>query len=49
MEQDKHTVKTPLPPKKTVKKPKDAKETEIFKRKYFDFYDDIKTSVREDW
>ncbi len=49
MEQDKSTLKTPLPPQKKVKKTKDTKETEIFKRKYFDYYDDIKTSVKEDW
>lgn len=34
---------------KAIKKAKEAKEAEIFKRKYFDYYDDIKTSVKEDW
>lgn len=24
-------------------------ETQAFKRKYFDFYDDVKISHREDW
>ena len=24
-------------------------ETQTFKRKYFDFYDDVKISHREDW
>lgn len=25
------------------------RETQAFKRKYFDFYDDVKISHREDW
>ena len=24
-------------------------ETQVFKRKYFDFYDDVQISHREDW
>ena len=28
---------------------KDLRQTELFKRKYFDFYDDVKISVKEDW
>lgn len=24
-------------------------ETQVFKRRYFDFYDDVKISHREDW
>ncbi len=31
------------------KKVKQQREVEQFKRKYFDFYDDIKISVKEDW
>ncbi len=35
--------------KSTQQKLKEQKEAEQFKRKYFDFYDDVKTSVKEDW
>lgn len=35
----------PVDPKKV----KQQREAEQFKRKYFDFYDDIKISVKEDW
>lgn len=34
-------------PKKLFKKPKGANDD--FKRKYFDYYDDIKISDRQDW
>ena len=34
-------------PKKSFKKPKGANDD--FKRKYFDYYDDIKISDRQDW
>ncbi|MDD7165166.1 MAG: hypothetical protein PUI31_00595 [Clostridia bacterium] len=33
--------------KKTPKKPKGANDE--FKRRYFDYYDDIKISDRQDW
>ena len=33
----------------TDKKAQAQREVENFKRKYFDYYDDIKISVREDW
>ena len=36
-------------PKKPDKKVLEKREMENFKRKYFDYYDDIKISVREDW
>lgn len=32
-----------------VKKQKAKAETQKFKSKYFDFYDDIKISDRQDW
>ena len=35
--------------KKSVKNERDRRQAELFKRKYFDYYDDIKISVREDW
>ena len=38
------TVKKPTPPIKKKKSP-----NEDFKRKYFDYYDDIKISDRQDW
>lgn len=34
--------------KKPSVKPKNSKTAE-FKRKYFEYYDDIKTSHKEDW
>ena len=42
---DKDAVKT----QEQRKKEKQRKEAEAFKRKYFDFYDDVKISVKEDW
>ena len=42
---DKDAVKT----QEQIKKEKQRKEAEAFKRKYFDFYDDLKISVKEDW
>ena len=36
-------------PEKADKKAMQKREVENFKRKYFDYYDDIKISVREDW
>ena len=35
--------------KEKAKKLKQQREIESFKRKYFDYYDDIKISVKEDW
>ncbi len=32
-----------------IKKQKQKAETQKFKSKYFDFYDDIKISDRQDW
>ncbi len=31
------------------KKIKAAREAESFKKRYFDYYDDVKISYREDW
>jgi len=42
---DKKTAQNP--PKKSPKKPKGANDD--FKRRYFDYYDDIKISDRQDW
>ena len=28
---------------------KQRREADMFKRKYFEYYDDIKTNYREDW
>ncbi|MBR1891202.1 MAG: hypothetical protein IJ811_01750 [Clostridia bacterium] len=48
---DKNKVKKPEKPNQTVKreKPKQNKAHEDFKRRYFEFYDDVKTSDRQDW
>lgn len=35
--------------KEKAKKLKEQREREAFKRKYFDYYDDIKISYHEDW
>ena len=34
---------------KQIKKQKAQQQTQKFKSKYFDFYDDIKISDRQDW
>ena len=34
---------------KTVRKKLQKKDTQKFKSKYFDYYDDIKISDRQDW
>ena len=48
MEEKKEDKKIQTP--KKVQKPKPKKSSnEDFKRKYFDFYDDIKISDRQDW
>jgi len=33
----------------SLKKQQALKQTAAFKQKYFDYYDDIKISAREDW
>lgn len=43
------TEKTPIKSQKPDKKEQNKREVEAFKRKYFDYYDDIKISVKEDW
>lgn len=35
--------------KECLLRQKAARETETFKRRYFEYYDDIKHSYREDW
>jgi hypothetical protein len=35
--------------KEQIKKEKQKKANEDFKKKYFDYYDDIKISDRQDW
>ena len=42
-------TKKPDKADKADKKAMQKREVENFKRKYFDYYDDIKISVREDW
>lgn len=48
MEENKKDKKASMP-KKPDKKEQIRRENEIFKRKYFDYYDDVKISVKEDW
>ena len=46
------SVTKPAPKKVDIlaeKKKRALKETANFKKKYFDYYDDIKISAREDW
>ncbi len=44
------TPKKPEPVKKpTLSQKKKKSPNEDFKRKYFDYYDDIKISDRQDW
>ncbi len=44
------TAKTEKTPRKQADKPKKkAAANTDFKRKYFDYYDDIKISDRQDW
>lgn len=47
--EDKKNAQNPpnTPPKKPLNKPKGANDD--FKRRYFDYYDDIKISDRQDW
>jgi hypothetical protein len=48
MEEKKKEIKKPLTDEEK-KKIKKKKELEDFKRKYFDYHDDIKISDRQDW
>ena len=48
MEEEKKEVKKPLTDEQK-KKLKKKKELEDFKRKYFEYHDDIKISDRQDW
>jgi len=41
--------KPTVPQNKQSKPSKQQRELEAFKRRYFDYYDDVKISVREDW
>lgn len=41
--------KKPLTKAQEAEKQRKLRETERFKRKYFEFYDDVKISHREDW
>ena len=43
------TVKTDKIDKEALKKKQKKAETSKFKSKYFEFYDDIKISDRQDW
>ena len=46
---NKDKVKKEQDKKEQQKKAKTKKNNEDFKRKYFDYYDDIKISDRQDW
>ena len=48
MEEKKEPVKKPLS-EEEKRKIKKKKEHEDFKRKYFEYYDDVKISDRQDW
>lgn len=48
-ENKKPVVKTDKDKLKEIKKKKAKAETQKFKSKYFDYYDDIKISDRQDW
>ncbi len=43
------TQKKQLTPAEIAEKQRQLRETENFKRKYFEYYDDVKISHREDW
>lgn len=49
MEEVKKTVAKKPQTEEEKKKAKKKLEREQFKRKYFEFYDDIKISDRQDW
>lgn len=48
MEEKKEPVKKPVS-EEEKQKMKKKKEREDFKRKYFEYYDDVKISDRQDW
>ncbi|MDD4839782.1 MAG: hypothetical protein PHE93_03830 [Clostridia bacterium] len=45
----KREEKPQLTPAQQAEKKRKLRETENFKKKYFEYYDDIKISHREDW
>lgn len=47
--QKKEATKTTIERAKKPKSPKKSSASDEYKRKYFDFYDDIKISDRQDW
>lgn len=47
--QKKETTKTTSERAKKPKSSKKSSASDEYKRKYFDFYDDIKISDRQDW
>ncbi len=47
--QKKEATKTTSERAKKPKSPKKSSASDEYKRKYFDFYDDIKISDRQDW
>lgn len=50
LDRTKETVKKKeLTAAELAEKKKRQRETEAFKKKYFEYYDDIKISHREDW
>lgn len=50
MAEDKKPVKTePKKPQQKKSAPKVNKAQEDFKKRYFEYYDDIKISDRQDW
>ena len=42
-------VKKELTKSEEAEKKRKQKQTEAFKKKYFEYYDDVKISHREDW
>lgn len=48
MKEEEKTTKNETP-QKPADKNKKKKPSDEFKRKYFDYYDDIKISDRQDW
>lgn len=49
VEKEKPQVKPNGDKKEIIKKQKARAETQKFKSKYFEYYDDIKISDRQDW
>ncbi len=47
--QKKEATKTTIERAKKPKSPLKSSASDEYKRKYFDFYDDIKISDRQDW